>query len=960
MSVWLLKIELFHHSRDVPATVTKLTCTLDRSTGKVLKKGPRVLTKGISAEVEITLRTTSLSGPATARPIPLEPFTVNKDMGRILIRRGGETIGAAMADSLSPPPVIRQRAFNGPPIDIEKATNAGRPEGVSARSRLTLNTSNTGATAAAMRQLEELEAGLSRFWNRFRRRGKPNVPIGASLRAIAFSSWLNIFVIFLPLAWVGHFLKKQNEDGEWVTVFPPSLTFTFCFLALVPLEWLFDWGGEQMEFYLGHQLGDLVVITLNNSTADKTTPSVVEATLAILLLLRCELVTLPVITKLMQSTVVGVVILHLLFIPGASFITGGARVMQQELHAHMTELNHTLLVMGVLSLLLPSAFFAGMNHGVLREITSELAIGTLINDDTRDRFLVMSRGLAIILLALYIGSRIYLHNPPGRQPSIILDIHTPAALKEQEKTLLLKEPKANQYVLIVVLAVSIAIMAATTEWLVESIEFVRESTQIKQEWFGMILLPIVSWAANGFVTIVYFIRYMFRHFFKEPAPPTELAQARAIDLSIQFTLFWMPFLVMLGWWTNKPMHLLFDIFEVAVLIGSCFVVNYVTADSKTNWAEGFAMVSFYLMIVSGLNEKEAIQHKMEENKHRQRALEALTRNSISGSGSIRPKSSSSGAPNPPQLPATFDSGHSIWSDDAASTRRIPFPGGIDSRFNNVDLGNPTTPVRTASRALSVHVTGPDNRGVEVIWDAHHETDAESQYSNSDTVAEQGNRPGRFSRFLKKPISFWHRLRGDGREKIGWMASFKAFATHTWLNILLIFVPIAWGVHYSHVSHIAKFMMTFIAIIPLSKILDYGGEQLAMYCGRAIGDLIVITLNNAVETVLAVVLLMHCDLKLLQSTVIGVVLLRLLLVPGSAFMTGGANVFAQELHPHVVQLNNALLTMGALTLLLPAAYFSGLDRMVPPGTVGVAAAISDTVRGELLKISRALALFLLVV
>jgi Ca2+/H+ antiporter len=27
-------------------------------------------------------------------------------------------------------------------------------------------------------------------------------------------------------------------------------------------------------------------------------------------------------------------------------------------------------------------------------------------------------------------------------------------------------------------------------------------------------------------------------------------------------------------------------FEVAVLLGACFLVNYVTADKKTNWIEG--------------------------------------------------------------------------------------------------------------------------------------------------------------------------------------------------------------------------------------------------------------------------------------------------------------------------------------------------------------------------------------
>jgi len=89
---------------------------------------------------------------------------------------------------------------------------------------------------------------------------------------------------------------------------------------------------------------------------------------------------------------------------------------------------------------------------------------------------------------------------------------------------------------------------------------------------------------------------MFRHFFREPAPPTALAKAEAIDLSIQFILFWMPFLVLLGWWTNKPLTLLFDLFEVAVIIGACFIVNYVTADSKTNWAEGVSMIAFYCMI----------------------------------------------------------------------------------------------------------------------------------------------------------------------------------------------------------------------------------------------------------------------------------------------------------------------------------------------------------------------------
>ena len=49
-------------------------------------------------------------------------------------------------------------------------------------------------------------------------------------------------------------------------------------------------------------------------------------------------------------------------------------------------------------------------------------------------------------------------------------------------------------------------------------------------------------------------------------------------------------------------HLLaLDLFEVVLLVGACFLVNYVTADAKTNWAEGWILVSFYIMIVSSIS-----------------------------------------------------------------------------------------------------------------------------------------------------------------------------------------------------------------------------------------------------------------------------------------------------------------------------------------------------------------------
>ena len=50
----------------------------------------------------------------------------------------------------------------------------------------------------------------------------------------------------------------------------------------------------------------------------------------------------------------------------------------------------------------------------------------------------------------------------------------------------------------------------------------------------------------------------------------------------------------------------------------------------------------------------------------------------------------------------------------------------------------------------------------------------------------------------------------------------------------------------------------------------------------------------------------------SQSILGVVLLHLLLIPGTAFLTGGARVWEQELHPHRSQLNLTLLTIGSVS------------------------------------------------
>ncbi|WVO14086.1 hypothetical protein L204_101714 [Cryptococcus depauperatus] len=85
-------VEIFHHSMNLPATISKLVAVLEK--GEVVKERPRMLQKGATARVEISLRQSASTSKTP--DIPLETAADNKEMGRVLIRRNGETIAAGM------------------------------------------------------------------------------------------------------------------------------------------------------------------------------------------------------------------------------------------------------------------------------------------------------------------------------------------------------------------------------------------------------------------------------------------------------------------------------------------------------------------------------------------------------------------------------------------------------------------------------------------------------------------------------------------------------------------------------------------------------------------------------------------------------------------------------------------------------------------------------------------------
>ncbi|KAH6580704.1 hypothetical protein BASA60_002775 [Batrachochytrium salamandrivorans] len=79
-------IVIHHLGRSEAGFLTRLDSILDKATGQVIKKHPRVLTKNMTAVVEIR----------TQRLICLEPFQTTKELGRFMLRSSSVTVAAGV------------------------------------------------------------------------------------------------------------------------------------------------------------------------------------------------------------------------------------------------------------------------------------------------------------------------------------------------------------------------------------------------------------------------------------------------------------------------------------------------------------------------------------------------------------------------------------------------------------------------------------------------------------------------------------------------------------------------------------------------------------------------------------------------------------------------------------------------------------------------------------------------
>ncbi|KIW85388.1 calcium/proton exchanger [Fonsecaea pedrosoi CBS 271.37] len=178
------------------------------------------------------------------------------------------------------------------------------------------------------------------------------------------------------------------------------------------------------------------------------------------------------------------------------------------------------------------------------------------------------------------------------------------------------------------------------------------------------------------------------------------------------------------------------------------------------------------------------------------------------------------------------------------------------------------------------------------------------------------------------------------------ATVRAILGYSWLNSLLVFVPLAIASYLARANHVLVFTANVIAVVPLSSLLTCATENIARESGDVVGALLNVTFGNLVEIVIFAALY-HKQYEVVQASLLGSILVNLLLVLGLAILAGSFYHQEQSHRIEDAQALACLLSVSVFSLLIPSALVHSFDDL-------------ESARPAVLTLSRASALTLLAI
>ena len=174
-----------------------------------------------------------------------------------------------------------------------------------------------------------------------------------------------------------------------------------------------------------------------------------------------------------------------------------------------------------------------------------------------------------------------------------------------------------------------------------------------------------------------------------------------------------------------------------------------------------------------------------------------------------------------------------------------FQGSIEQMRRSQDRAVPG-PQHANTMPSTAGGSGPSTIIEAPIKEEPKEPSQDSGTATSQTIVEE-EEPSALRRRLPSPGS---KDTGTGelaptksteskrsKTKFTVMSQLKATVFNSWINVLLIAVPVGIAVNYAKVTPVAVFVVNFIGIIPLAAMLSYATEEIALRTGETLGGLL---------------------------------------------------------------------------------------------------------------------------
>ena len=329
----------------------------------------------------------------------------------------------------------------------------------------------------------------------------------------------------------------------WPGGLSPTALFVCSALGIIPLAGWIGRATEALAARVGQGVGGLLNATFGNAAE----------------LIIAGIALSKGLTSVVKASLTGSIIGNVLLVLGLSVLCGGTKYKELHFSGSAARASTVSLSLAAIGLTIPTVFH-------LTAHSSPGGWSPLVEQK-------LSLAIAVVLFLTYFcmlgfSLRTHKHLFRGGEEDV------------EEESSQWSRGKA-----IIILLIATAFVAVLSEFLVGTIENVRDTVGLTEVFVGVIVVAIVGNAAEHSTAILMAMKNKM-----------DLTVGIAIGSSLQIALFVAPVLIFLSYVFGQPMDLEFTVPEVLAVVASVYVLFQITEDGETNWIEGIQLLSVYLIL----------------------------------------------------------------------------------------------------------------------------------------------------------------------------------------------------------------------------------------------------------------------------------------------------------------------------------------------------------------------------